>query len=86
MVRWVKNPTSAALVPAEVWVQSPTQHSGLKGSSIAAAPAQVTGVAQIQSLAWEFPYALGATIKKKKTEDKKRWRGCEEKRNFVHYW
>ena len=30
MAQWVKNPTAAALVPAEAWARSPAQHSGLK--------------------------------------------------------
>jgi len=30
VVQWVKNPLSAATVTAEVWVQSPAQHSGSK--------------------------------------------------------
>ena len=30
MVHWVKSPTAEAQVAAEVWVQSPAQHSGLK--------------------------------------------------------
>lgn len=30
MVQWLKNPTAAARVAAEPWVQSPAQHSRLK--------------------------------------------------------
>ena len=30
MAQWVRNPTAAARVAAEVWVQSPTPLSGLK--------------------------------------------------------
>ena len=30
MVQWVKNPTAAAQVTAEVWVPSPAWQSGLK--------------------------------------------------------
>ena len=30
MVQWLKNVTAAAWVTAEVWVQSPAWHSGLK--------------------------------------------------------
>ena len=37
VVQWVWNPTAAALVAAEVWVQSPVWCSGLKGSGIATA-------------------------------------------------
>ena len=36
----------------------------VKGSGIAAAAGWITAVAQIQSLAWEFPYATGEAIKK----------------------
>ena len=36
----------------------------IKGSSVAAAAAQVTAVAQIQSLAQELPYATAVVIKK----------------------
>ena len=38
----------------------------VKGSSIAAAVAQVTAVTQIQSLTWDFPYDTISAIKKKK--------------------
>ena len=31
MARWVKNPTAAVQVAAEVQVLSPPRHSGLKG-------------------------------------------------------
>ena len=31
MAQWVKNLTAGAKVTAEVWVQSPAQHSELKG-------------------------------------------------------
>ena len=64
MIQWVKNPTAAASVAAEVWVQSPAQHSGLKGSSVVAA------AVQIQSLAKKLPYAMGEAIKKKKKKKK----------------
>ena len=55
-----QNMTAVAWVSAELWVQSLAWHSGLKGSGVAAA------VAQIQFLAWELPYAKGAAIKKKR--------------------
>ena len=35
----------------------------VKGTGIAAAAVRVTVVAQIQSLAWELPYAMGEAIK-----------------------
>ena len=37
------------------------------GSSIVTAVILVAAVAQVQSLAWEFPNATGAAIKKKKS-------------------
>ena len=52
----VKNPTSVAWVAGSI--PSPVQW--IKGSRIAAA------VTQIQSLAQELPYAMGAEIEKKK--------------------
>ena len=55
-MQWVKSVTAAAWATAEAWVSSPAQHSGLKGSSVVAA------AAQIQSLAQELPYAVGVTI------------------------
>ena len=41
----------------------------VKGSGVATAVAQVVAVAWIQPLAQEFPYALGAAIKKTKTKE-----------------
>ena len=50
------------LIPSLVqWVKAP---------SIAAAAALVTGAAQIWSLAWGLPYAVGVPIKKKKKKFK----------------
>ena len=49
-------------------IPSPAQW--VKGSGIAAAVAWITAVAQIQSLAWELPYALGRPKKKTKTKTK----------------
>ena len=42
----------------------------VKGSGIGAAVSWVTAAAQIQSLAWEIPYAAGAAIKKKREREK----------------
>ena len=66
MAQWVKNPTAcsssgccrgAGLIPGVAqWV---------KGFGVAAAVAQVTAGAQIQSLAQELPYTMGAAIKLK---------------------
>ena len=56
--QWIKNLTVAGLVIEEVWVQQPPlphpQHSGLKDP---------IAVAQIQSLPWELPYAMGVAKK-----------------------
>ena len=54
-MHWVKNLTAVAQVTAEVHVPSQDWHSGLKGSTIAAA------MTQIQFLAKELPYARNAT-------------------------
>ena len=62
MVQWVKNLDcsgsgycrGASLIPgAGQWV---------KGSSVVAAAAWVTSVAQVQSLVWELPHASGMAI------------------------
>ena len=42
----------------------------VKGSSIAAAAAQVSAVPQIKFLAQKLPYAVGVAIKKKKKKTK----------------
>ena len=60
MAHWVENLTAVAWVMAEALVQYLAQCSGLKGSLIAIA------LAQIQSLAQELPYAVCAAKKKKK--------------------
>ena len=56
MEQWVKDSTAAAQVTVEVWVLSLAQGSRLKNPT------------WVQSLAWEFPYAMGETIKKKKRQ------------------
>ena len=48
----------------------PGTAQGVKGSGIAAAVAQVAVVVQIQPLAWELPYNVGATKKEKNTKQK----------------
>ena len=58
----VMNLTAAARVASEASVRSPIQCSGLKVAT------WVVAVAQIQSLAQELPYALGAVIKKGERE------------------
>ena len=59
-MQWVKKLTAAVWVAVEARIQSPAQCSELKLSCVAAA------VAWIQTLAQELPYAVGATLKKKK--------------------
>ena len=53
MVQWLKNPAAAAQFAAKSRVPSLVWHSELK-DPVAAAVAQVTAAAQIQSLAWNF--------------------------------
>ena len=76
MAQWVKNLTE--LHVAVQFSQHPrkgSDHCGVigsipslaqqvTGSSIATAVVQVAVAAQIQSLAWELPFATGAAIKK----------------------
>ena len=57
MVQWVKNLTAAAWVAAEAWILALC--SGLKD------PEEVTASVQIQSLAWELPYAVGTARERK---------------------
>ena len=64
MVQWVKNPTAETWVASEVQVQSPAWCSGLKNLVLLQLQHKVAGEAQIQSLAWELFYALGAALKK----------------------
>lgn len=48
----------------------------VKGPGVVTAVAQVTAEAQIPSLAWEHPYAMGAVInRKKKREREKEYKG-----------
>lgn len=54
VAQWIKNPAAVALGSI------PSLAQWVKGCSVA------TAVAQIQSLAWELPYAFSAAIKKKK--------------------
>ena len=56
MAWWVKNQTVVAWIVLEVLVSSPTR---VKGWSIAAV------AAQIQSLAWKLPRAVGVAKKNK---------------------
>ena len=67
MVQGVKNLTAVTQVMGSI----PSLVQWVKGSGIGAAVSWVTAAAQIQSLAWEIPYAAGAAIKKKEREKKK---------------
>ena len=40
--------------------------SGCMAAAVAAAATEVTATAQIQSLPWELPYAMGTALKEKK--------------------
>ena len=51
-------------------IPSPAQW--VRGSSIATAVAYVTAAAWIRSLAWELPYTMAVTIKKKKKKKKRK--------------
>lgn len=62
MVQWVKNQAAVAWVIEVAWVQSPDRSRGLKDLAVATAMKQVAGEDQIQSLAWEPPYAMEAAI------------------------
>ena len=64
--QWVKNPTAVAQVAQGAQVGSLARLSGLKGPGVATAVAWVAASAQIQFPAWEFPYAPGVALKKKK--------------------
>ena len=77
MALWVKNPTSVAWVTEKARVQSPARHS-VEGSSTdccSCSVGYVTAVTQIQSLAWEFPHAVGVAIKKG-AEEFPSWLSC----------
>ena len=70
--QWVKSPTAAAAAwgTAEALVRSLAPVLWVKGSRVATGVLQVAAAVQIQSLAWEFPYAPGAAIKKRKKKGK----------------
>ena len=76
--QWVKNPTVVAPVAMAAQVGSPALCSGLKDMVVA----QVTALAQIQSLACEIPYAVGVAMKKKK--ERERDREKEERNEYRH--
>ena len=58
----------------------------VKGSGIAKASAQVTTVAQIQSLTQELPYAPGIAIKKKKKKKKAKLIEVKKKKKEFPFW
>ena len=64
MAQWVKNPTATSRVTAEMQIQSPTQHSGLKNPALPQLQHKSAAVAWIQSLARGLPYATGMAINK----------------------
>ena len=66
MAQRAKNPTTAAWIIAEARVQSLAQRSGLKGPELLQLQCRSAVASGIQSLAWDLPYAVGETIKKKK--------------------
>ena len=86
MAQWVKNPPTVAHFAAEVWVHSLAQHRGLR-----IWPCSICGishpVAQIQSLAQEFPCATGAAKKTKKQNKTKKQKVArrKEKHFFLLY-
>ena len=47
---------------------TPSGVQRIKRSGVASAAVLVTAAAQIQSLDWELPYAMGTAIKKKKRQ------------------
>ena len=66
MAQWVKNPTAAGGVAAEVWVWSLARHSGLKDS------AQGAAATWIQFLACSFHVLWDSHKEKKKTKNKQK--------------
>ena len=62
LAQWVKDPVLpwAVVYKLQTWVRS----------GVSVAVAQAKAVDLIQSLAWEPPYAVGATLKRQKTKKK----------------
>ena len=71
MVQWVKNPTAVA-GSLQTQGSIPGSAHCVRGSSTATVTVavQVSAAVQIQSLAWELSYAMGAAIKFKKINEK----------------
>ena len=67
VVEWVKNPTTAAQMAAELWVQSLAWSSGLKDLAL-------PQLWLIQSLAQKLSYAAGETMKKERRKGRKKGR------------
>ena len=63
-VGWEPNCTGLGCCGDAGLIPGPAQQA--RGPSVATAAAQVTAAAQIQSLSWEFPHAMGVTITGKK--------------------
>jgi len=68
VARWVKNPSAEAQVTLEAW--SPSRCSGLRDLMLLQLWCRSESIrsGQVQSLAWELPYAVGVATKKKKKE------------------
>ena len=67
IAQWVKNSAPVALDTEEAWVWFPVWELVKRSSVVAAAAvAQFTATAWIQSLAQELPYAANAAIKETK--------------------
>ena len=70
VAQWVKNPTAATRVTAEVKVQFLTRYSALKDSALLQLQHRSAAAAWIQSLAWELPYAAGVAIKRERKKER----------------
>ena len=78
VVQWVKDPTAVSRFAAELQIPSLAQSSELRTPRCCSC-AVVATAAWIQSLAREFPYAVGVAIKKEREGEKKE---MEEFSNF----
>ena len=58
VAQWVKYLTAVARGPCRGEGLIPSLAQRVKGSGVAAIAAEVSAVAQIQTLAWELPYML----------------------------
>ena len=86
VAQWTKNPSAAALVLLETWVQSLAQRSELRIPCCH--NCGITATAGIQTLAWELPYAAGAALnkqKRKRKEKKKETKERKKKKNLDEF-